>query len=97
MPSQPDARTILTKGKLLAGHSAGDLEILAVMHSNEGDTNTVYEHACLDLSAPTEVRTFVRRALNDERRHKAWLECILGQDRPLLEGPSSAYPQCVDP
>lgn len=90
---QADMKTMLTKGKVLPGSLVGDSGILAAMHANEGDTNTVYEHACLHEGASAHVHDVLRRALQDERRHKAWLECVLGPEQPLAppSGALAAY------
>jgi hypothetical protein len=44
------------------------------MKSNEDDTNRTYERALSRPAVPAHVREVLERNLQDERRHRAWLE-----------------------
>jgi rubrerythrin len=73
-PSGPDAKRVLTKGKVLIADLMGDKAILQAMKSNEDDTNTVYERATQNKNLSSDMARTVRENLEDERRHRAWLE-----------------------
>jgi len=64
----------LTKGKVVLANLVGDDTILTAMKSNEIDTNTAYERMADREDLWDEARPLILRGLEDERRHKAWLE-----------------------
>lgn len=64
----------LTKGKVVIATLMGDDAILLAMKSNEGDTNTAYERVNSREDKWPDSRDIIKRGLDDERRHKAWLE-----------------------
>lgn len=72
-PSEPDAKRILTQGKVIIGGLVGDKAILRAMMSNEDDTNSAYERAGHE-NLPQEIQRTVLGNLEDERRHRAWIE-----------------------
>jgi hypothetical protein len=76
-PPIPEARRSLTGGKSVIGGLFGATAILTAMDANEGDTNRAYEHACDSAMVPPRVRALLRAALNDERRHRAYIAQIL--------------------
>jgi rubrerythrin len=76
-PEGPGAKSLMTKGKVAMANIAGESAILRAMLSNEGDTNTAYERASKHDNLPENARALIDGNLNDERRHKAWLEQVL--------------------
>jgi rubrerythrin len=66
----------LTKGKVILANLVGDKTILVAMASNEVDTNTAYERMMKFEEKLEDSEDILKRALEDERRHKAWLESI---------------------
>jgi uncharacterized protein (TIGR02284 family) len=74
----PDIKQWLTKGKVVIMGLAGDNAILLAMKTNEDDTNRAYERATSRNDLPVDVRDVLERNLQDERRHRAWLEARLG-------------------
>ena len=83
-PTHADAKSILTKGKVLLGQLAGDRGILIAMHSNEEDTNSAYEQASARPDVPLHIREILQNALSDELRHRTWIERTLGQKKSML-------------
>lgn len=80
-PQGPDStKSFLTKGKVIVAGLVGDKAILHAMHSNEIDTNTAYERLNLFEGRWTDTDNALQEALQDERRHKAWLEAITSSD-----------------
>jgi len=73
-PSGPDLKQVLTKGKVVLGSLMGDRTILLAMKTNEDDTNTAYERASKRDDLPQDLRAVVERCLQDERRHRAWMQ-----------------------
>ena len=75
VPAEGDAKEMLTTGKVkIADLVAGDGAILQAMSSNESDTVTAYERGAGSDAVPEAARSVFVRALEDERRHKAWME-----------------------
>lgn len=77
-PKGPDAKRILTQGKVVIAGLAGDKAILKAMKSNEDDTNAAYERAG-NKDLPQEIHRTVLGNLEDERRHRAWIERKISQ------------------
>ncbi|WP_166260137.1 DUF2383 domain-containing protein [Marinobacter salicampi] len=75
-PDSGDAKAVLTKGKVVMADMAGDKAILKAMQTNEAQTNSKYEDA-VEEAFPENVLTLLRNALNDERKHKAWIDQTL--------------------
>ena len=72
-----DFMAMLTKGKVVIGNLAEDRGILMAMNANEKVTNETYEHVLEKLAGHADLEPLVRRNLEDERRHKAWIETAL--------------------
>lgn len=73
-PSKGDMKSVLTKGKVVLASLAGDKAILMAMKTNEDDTNTAYERAFDHPEATGRLRDCLRQGLDDERRHRDWIE-----------------------
>lgn len=73
-PTQGDFKRFLTKGKVVIAELAGDKGILQAMKSNEDDTNTAYERALKRNDVQPRAQDVLQRNLEDERRHRAWIE-----------------------
>lgn len=73
-PQSGDMKSVLTKGKVVMAGLSGDQAILKAMQSNEEDTNTAYERASGRSDLTAEVQALLDKNLDDERRHKAWIE-----------------------
>jgi uncharacterized protein (TIGR02284 family) len=72
-PTDGDAKSLLTKGKVVLGELMGDKAILQAMKTNEDDTNTAYERAVKHKNADSDTQEALDRALDDERRHRDWM------------------------
>jgi rubrerythrin len=74
-PTGPDnSKRLLVKGKTVLGALLGDTSILRAINSNEIDTNAAYERLSLYEDIWDEAVQIVHDFLQDERRHKKWLE-----------------------
>ena len=73
-PTGPDAKRLLAQGKVVIAGLIGDRAILTAMKTNEDDTNTAYERANGRDDVSPEAQLVLRRNLDDERRHRAWIE-----------------------
>jgi rubrerythrin len=73
-PLEPSTKQWLTKGKVVLANIFGDNAIIKAMISNEEDTNTAYERMCHRDDLNTECKNILTSGLDDERRHKKWLE-----------------------
>lgn len=67
----------LAKGKVVLANLMGDNTILRAMVSNEMDTNTAYERISLREDIWPEAKDIIRKGLDDEKRHKKWLENMI--------------------
>lgn len=74
IPTGPSGKQWLTKGKVALGSLMGDKAILLAMDTNEDDTNTAYERMVERDDIWAYAKDFLRGALADERKHKAWIE-----------------------
>lgn len=79
-PDGPNAKAMLTKGKVVMADLMGDEAILKAMLSNEGDTNTAYERATANTVANPEVRAVLQENFADEQKHRTWLEHAIAQE-----------------
>lgn len=70
-------KQILTMGKVILANMVGDNTILQAMKSNEIDTNTAYERMNEHKDKWPEAKEFIKTGLQDEKRHKEWLEDTL--------------------
>ena len=52
----------------------GDKRILEALKSNEDDTNKAYERAVEMSRDQPSAEPVLRAGLEDERRHRAWIE-----------------------
>ncbi len=77
--TEGDLKAWLTQGKVVIGNLTGDSGILKAMKSNEDDTNTAYEQALGRGDATPDVQEVLQRNLDDERRHRSWIETRLTQ------------------
>lgn len=80
VPEGPSMKQWLTSGKVILANLVGDLAILRAMNSNEKDTNTAYERVNGLKDKAAGAVDFLKRAYNDEKRHKAWLESIIEEE-----------------
>lgn len=71
---------ILTKGKVVIANLAGDKAILGAMRMNEEVTNKKYESALKTDGLDASTRQVIEQNLQDERRHREWLNARLGHD-----------------
>jgi len=67
-------KQLLTTGKVVMANLVGDNTILQAMKSNEIDTNTAYERMQNHENKWPEAEDIIKRGLQDERKHKEWLE-----------------------
>jgi bacterioferritin (cytochrome b1) len=74
----PNAKQIVTTGKVMLAGLMGDRAILAALRSNAVDLNKAYERAARRNDLTDRLRYAIESALADERRHKEWLEQRLG-------------------
>ncbi|MGV8948873.1 MAG: DUF2383 domain-containing protein [Candidatus Paracaedibacter sp.] len=70
-------KQLLTTGKVILANMVGDNTILQAMKDNEIDTNTAYERMNDHTDKWPEAKEFIKNGLQDEKRHKAWLENTL--------------------
>lgn len=70
----PSGKQWLTKGKVALSNIIGDdITILKAMLSNEEDTNKAYDNMVSHDAKWEDTDDILRRALEDERKHKSWL------------------------
>ena len=80
-PAGPDAKFLITAGKVFLGLLLGDRAILGALRANEGDTNALYERAASQIEVPSGLRRIFLQHLADERRHRDWFEGRIAQSR----------------
>lgn len=73
-PTEGDMKQYLTTGKVALADMLGDKSILKAMKTNEDDTVTAYERASRHPDAIPTTKAFFLQALEDERRHRHWME-----------------------
>jgi len=76
-----DYKKILTKGLVVIASLGNDHSILEAMHTNENQTNALYEKALQKLAGEAEVSEVLRQNLEDERRHRDWIIATLDSMR----------------
>jgi hypothetical protein len=77
-PGQCDwSKEVLSTGKVLLGYMVGDYTILNAMKSNEADSTTAYERMNDHKNKWPEAGEVIKRGLQDQKRHKAWLDTVL--------------------
>ena len=75
IPAKGDMKQMLTTGKVtLANLVGGDGALLKAMGSNENDTIRAYSQASENSAVSAEHRPVFQRGLEDERRHKAYMD-----------------------
>ena len=75
VPAEGDMKQMLTTGKVqMADMAGGDGAILRAMSSNETDTVSAYSEGSENAVVPSAAKPIFARALEDERRHKAWMD-----------------------
>lgn len=79
IPKGPSAKHLLAQGKVVLADLLGDEHILKAMLSNEIDTNTAYERLNSRADEWQDAKDILHRGLEDERKHKAWIENTLHQ------------------
>lgn len=79
-PEGPTTKALLTQGKVVLAQIMGDANILKAMLSNEMDTNTAYERLTTHAEKWVDAEEILMRGLQDEKRHKQWLEMVLQKD-----------------
>jgi rubrerythrin len=77
VPTGPDSKQWLTKGKVVLAGLLGDKAILAAMLTNEEDTNTAYERMASRPDVWEEAKVILQNGLQDEKRHKTWIESVI--------------------
>jgi len=81
VPTGPDnTKHLLVKGKVKLASLFGDENILSAMLSNEEDTVTAYERInsrVANDNSDNKMDKVIPRALEDERRHKDWIQVEL--------------------
>jgi rubrerythrin len=73
VPQGANAKSLLTKGKVVIAGLVGERAVLLAMKTNEEDTNTAYERAVNHDNVAPNAKELLRSGLADERRHRAWL------------------------
>ncbi|KAM9989503.1 hypothetical protein ACTFIY_005557 [Dictyostelium cf. discoideum] len=73
-PQGPTSKQWLTKGKVVLSNIIGDDGILSAMHSNEEETTKAYETLVNREDIWEDSEDFLRRGLEDEKRHKTGIE-----------------------
>ncbi|CUH38346.1 hypothetical protein JSE7799_01398 [Jannaschia seosinensis] len=74
IPTDTDAKAMLTQGKVAIAALGSDEAVLGAMSTNETDTVTAYRNGCDNASLPDTMRPMLERALEDEQRHKTWMD-----------------------
>ena len=77
-PTEGDMKQYLTTGKIALADLLGDDAILKAMKTNEDDTVTAYERAARHADAVPASKAFFLSAVQDERRHRSWMENTAG-------------------
>lgn len=73
-PTEGDAKSLLTTGKVAIAKLGGDSAVLSAMKTNEDDTVAAYRHAASNAEADAAMKGIFERALEDELRHRAYME-----------------------
>jgi len=73
VPSGPDFKKYLTKGKVIIGQINGDKGILQAMLSNEGETNTAYERMFLREDKWEDAKEVISKGFEDA---KVYEQCL---------------------
>lgn len=77
-PTGPDnIKKLLAKSTVILGGLVGDIAILKAIYMNANDMSTAYERILQYDEKLLNTKHFLQQALNDERRHHAWLQTVL--------------------
>jgi uncharacterized protein (TIGR02284 family) len=74
VPDGPDAKQMLTKGKVVIADLAGDKAVLRAMKANEKITVEAYEKALRLDRLDAAARQAIEGNYDDEKRHKSWID-----------------------
>jgi rubrerythrin len=74
VPTEADTKSLLTTGKVAMAKLGGDSAVLSAMKTNEDDTVAAYRHASENAEADAGMKRVFERALEDELRHRAYME-----------------------
>lgn len=75
--SQSEVKSVLTQNRVVVGNIVGDQSVIKAMNCNERATNEQYEQTIRKLAAKPDLARVLEENLEDERRHKQWLEQTL--------------------
>jgi hypothetical protein len=65
---------IRARGRVLVCGLMGARATLRAMRINENETNAAYERFVLNSDVPVALRSWAQSALDEERRHRDWLD-----------------------
>lgn len=74
VPTGPGTKQNVTTGGAVLADMVGDKRILEALKENEDDTNKAYERAVEMGGDHPSAAEVLKRGLDDERRHRAWIE-----------------------
>jgi rubrerythrin len=74
IPTSPSGKQWITKGRVVLANLVGDSYVLTAMAANEVDTNTAYERMNKHKDCWDDAVDVLKRGLEDEKRHKQWLD-----------------------
>jgi uncharacterized protein (TIGR02284 family) len=80
-PAQGSFKRFLTQGKVVLASIVGDDGILKAMKSNEDTTNQKYAESLATAGLKPELVKLLEKNLEDERRHRVWLEGRIAKGR----------------
>jgi rubrerythrin len=72
--TSPGLKQWITKGKIILADIMGDKAILQAMKTNEEDMNVAYEAVNKHDEIWPDAVNALSRGLEDEKRHKKWIE-----------------------
>lgn len=70
----PATRQMFPADPIVAASIRGDRNVLEELLSSENDTNAAYERALGTVQANEAAERLLGRNLDDERRHRTWIE-----------------------
>jgi rubrerythrin len=73
-PTTGPGKGISGRDPFVLADLVGDVAILQALHDTETDTNAAYERAVRFDGLDEPVARALREGLEDERRHRAWIE-----------------------
>lgn len=78
-PKSAGIKQIFTQGKVMFANLIGDKAILKALKMNEDDTNTAYERVNEHPNKSAYASDPLKRGLEDERKHRAWIEAKIAE------------------